>query len=97
MLLALDGFVSFSHMPLRVASLLGLGISLLSFLVAGFYFAKKLIRGLNPPGFTTLVVAVFFLAGIQLMTIGVVGESGDARVLLAAGVQPVDPGPGSHF
>ena len=74
MLLALDGFISFSHMPLRVASLLGLGISLLSFLVAGFYFAKKVLRGLNPAGFTTLVVAVFFLAGIQLMTIGVVGE-----------------------
>ena len=36
MLLALDGFVSFSHMPLRVASLMGLSISLLSFLVAGF-------------------------------------------------------------
>jgi len=74
MLLALDGFISFSHMPLRVASLLGLGISLLSFFVAGFYFAKRVFWGLSPPGFTTLVVAVFFLAGIQLMTIGVVGE-----------------------
>ena len=73
-LLALDGFVSFSQVPLRVASLLGFGISLLSFLLAGFYFLKKVLRGLNPPGFATLVVAVFFLAGIQLITIGVVGE-----------------------
>jgi dolichol-phosphate mannosyltransferase len=74
MLLALDGFISFSHTPLRVASLLGLGISLLSFVLAGFYFVKKLTMGLNPPGFATLVVAIFFLAGIQLITIGVMGE-----------------------
>ena len=74
MLLALDGFISFSHTPLRMASLLGLGISLLSFLLAGFYFVKKLTTGLNPPGFATLVVAIFFLAGIQLITIGVMGE-----------------------
>ena len=70
----MDGFISFSHLPLRLASLMGLVISLLSFLLAGFYFVKKLTSGLNPPGFATLVVAIFFLAGIQLTTIGVVGE-----------------------
>jgi dolichol-phosphate mannosyltransferase len=74
MLLALDGLISFSYTPLRVASLSGVGISLLSFLLAGFYFIKKLTTGLGPPGFATLVVAVFFLAGIQLITIGVMGE-----------------------
>jgi dolichol-phosphate mannosyltransferase len=74
MLLALDGFISFSHAPLRVASLLGIGISLLSLLLAAFYFVKRLTTGLNPPGFATLVVAVFFLAGVQLITLGVIGE-----------------------
>jgi len=74
MLLALDGLISFSYTPLRVASLSGVGISLLSFLLAGFYFIKKMTTGLNPPGFATLVVAIFFLAGIQLITIGVMGE-----------------------
>jgi dolichol-phosphate mannosyltransferase len=73
-LLALDGFISFSHIPLRMASLLGLAISLLAFLMAGFYFAKKLIAGLSPPGFPTVVVAIFFMAGVQLVTIGVIGE-----------------------
>ncbi|MGE0821064.1 MAG: glycosyltransferase family 2 protein [Candidatus Binatia bacterium] len=73
-LLALDGFVSFSHAPLRIASLAGVGISLFSFFMALFFFSKRLITGLNPPGFTTLVVAIFFLAGIQLITIGVMGE-----------------------
>ncbi len=74
LLLALDGFVSFSHAPLRIASLVGLGISLFSFLMAIVYSAQRLTLGLNPPGFATLVVAVFFLAGIQLITIGVMGE-----------------------
>jgi dolichol-phosphate mannosyltransferase len=73
-LLALDGLISFSHAPLRIASLSGLIISMLSFLLAVFYTVKKLTTGLNPPGFATLVVAIFFLAGIQLITIGVIGE-----------------------
>ncbi len=72
--LALDGLVSFSHMPLRVITLLGLTVSLLSFLVALIYVVKKITYGVGVPGFTTLVVSIFFLAGIQLMTIGVIGE-----------------------
>src|SRR2546425_5549487 len=74
LVLALDGLISFSHTPLRIASLSGLVISLLSFLLAVFYAVKKLTTGLNPPGFATLVVAIFFLAGIQLITMGVMGE-----------------------
>ena len=72
--LALDGLVSFSYVPLRMISILGLGVSVMSFLLAVFYIIKKLTSGLGPPGFATLVVAVFFLAGIQLITIGVIGE-----------------------
>jgi dolichol-phosphate mannosyltransferase len=72
--LALDGLVSFSYLPLRVISMLGFGVSLLSIVLALFYAIKKLTVGLNPPGFATLTVAIFFLAGIQLITIGVIGE-----------------------
>jgi glycosyltransferase involved in cell wall biosynthesis len=72
--LALDGLVSFSYVPLRMISILGLGVSVMSFLLAVFYLIKKLTSGLSPPGFATLIVAVFFLAGIQLITIGVIGE-----------------------
>lgn len=72
--LALDGLISFSHMPLRIITLLGFTVSLLSFLVALFYMIKKFTLGVGVPGFTTLVVSIFFLAGIQLMTIGVIGE-----------------------
>ena len=72
--LALDGLISFSHMPLRIITLLGFSVSFLSFLVALFYLVKKFTLGTGVPGFTTLVVYIFFLSGIQLMTIGVIGE-----------------------
>ena len=72
--LALDGLISFSYMPLRVISIMGITVSLLSVAVAAFYILKKLTYGIGLPGFTTLVVAIFFLAGIQLITIGVIGE-----------------------
>jgi polyisoprenyl-phosphate glycosyltransferase len=72
--LALDGLVSFSYIPLRMITLLGISVSIISILLAIFYIIKKLTYGLNPPGFATTVVAIFFLAGIQLITIGVIGE-----------------------
>jgi polyisoprenyl-phosphate glycosyltransferase len=72
--LALDGLVSFSYLPLRVISILGWCVSIFSILLSIFYLIKKILFGLNPPGFATLVVAIFFLSGIQLITIGVIGE-----------------------
>jgi dolichol-phosphate mannosyltransferase len=72
--LALDGLVSFSYVPLRMISIVGLIVSVMSFILAVFYTIQKLTVGLDPPGFATLVVALFFLAGIQLITIGVIGE-----------------------
>ena len=72
--LALDGLISFSFIPLRAISLLGLTVSALSIFLAIGYAIQKLTAGLNPPGFATTVVAIFFLAGIQLITIGVIGE-----------------------
>ena len=74
MVLALDGLISFSYVPLRMISFLGLSVSLLSIILAVFYFVKKLLYGLSPPGFASIMVSVFFLAGIQLVTLGVIGE-----------------------
>ena len=72
--LALDGLVSFSYLPLRVISVIGFIISVVTILLAIFYTFQKLTMGLSPPGFATTVVAIFFLAGIQLITLGVIGE-----------------------
>ncbi|GIV96213.1 MAG: glycosyl transferase [Herpetosiphonaceae bacterium] len=72
--LALDGLISFSYIPLRLITIMGFAISTLSIIMAVFYFIKKLTVGLNPPGFATLIVAILFLAGVQLITLGVIGE-----------------------
>ncbi len=74
MLLALDGLISFSYVPLRIITALGLSVSLASLILAVFFFVKKLIYGLNPPGYASIIVSIFFLAGIQLVTLGVIGE-----------------------
>ena len=73
---ALDGIVSFSTVPLRVWSYLGLIISALAFTyVLGFLF-KSLFFGFDPaaPGFPTLIIAVMFLGGVQMISLGVIGE-----------------------
>ncbi len=72
--LALDGLISFSFVPLRLISTLGLGASFFSILLAIFYVFQKFTRGLDPPGFATTITAIFFLAGLQLTTLGVIGE-----------------------
>lgn len=72
--LAIDGLISFSFVPLRLISTLGLAASVFSILLAIFYVIQKFTRGLDPPGFATTITAIFFLAGLQLTTLGVIGE-----------------------
>ena len=74
MALALDGILSFSRVPLHLAIWLGFAISISSFLIAIFYVVKRLFFHLAPPGFATLAVAIFFLSGVQLLTVGLIGE-----------------------
>jgi glycosyltransferase involved in cell wall biosynthesis len=71
---ALDGLVSFSTIPLRVWSYLGLLISLFAFGYAMVILVKTLIYGIDVPGFPTLVISVMFFAGVQLISLGVLGE-----------------------
>jgi len=73
--LALDGLFSFSDAPLRLSSIVGAAISLLAFAGAIVVLAWKFM-GLLPSGagIATLALGVFFLGGIQLLTIGILGE-----------------------
>jgi glycosyltransferase involved in cell wall biosynthesis len=71
---ALDGLVSFSTVPLRVWSYLGLVISLFAFCYAVIIFAKTIIYGIDAPGFPSLIISVMFFAGVQLISLGVLGE-----------------------
>jgi len=72
--LALDGLISFSDLPLRLASFMGIGTAGASILLGLYYLVRRLISGLGPPGFPTLIVVMLFLGGVQLITIGVLGE-----------------------
>jgi polyisoprenyl-phosphate glycosyltransferase len=71
---ALDGVVSFSTIPLRVWSYLGLAISLITFLYIAFFVLDTMINGTDLRGFPTLVVSIMFFAGVQLISLGVIGE-----------------------
>ncbi len=72
---AVNGLVSFTSAPLRLAAFAGFILSFFSFAYGCFQLAINLIvPGLAPPGIPTLIVANFFLAGIQLLVIGLVGE-----------------------
>ncbi len=72
--LAITGITSFSNIPLRVWSLIGFAISALAMTYAGFIIVKTLLFGSDAPGFATLIVAIMFLGGIQLLSIGILGE-----------------------
>jgi hypothetical protein len=71
---ALDGFASFTTIPLRVWSYLGLLISLFALGSALVFLIKTLLFGVDVPGFPTLIISVMFFAGVQLMSLGVIGE-----------------------
>ncbi|MGG6294277.1 glycosyltransferase family 2 protein [Leptolyngbya sp. AN02str] len=71
---ALDGIFSFSLVPLKLWGYLGLMISLITLMYAGFLVVRTLLFGVDVPGYASLMVAVLSLGGVQLMTLGILGE-----------------------
>lgn len=72
--LAITGITSFSDVPLRVWGFVGFLISLISLVYAIYIVTVTLIFGADLPGFPTLIVAIMFFGGIQLLSIGILGE-----------------------
>lgn len=72
--LAIDGITSYTIAPLRIATVLGVVVSLLSFLYMCYFLIKTLLVGDSVQGFPTLVILVLFLGGIQLLALGIIGE-----------------------
>lgn len=70
---SLDAIVSFSHRPLQIATVTGFCFSAIAFLGIPVAIALK-IAGMFVPGITTVLLAVLLLGGIQLMSIGIIGE-----------------------
>ena len=72
--LALDGIISSTTLPLRVWTAIGAIISILAFGYAAFLIAHTIISGVDTPGYASLMVAVLFLGGLNLFSLGLMGE-----------------------
>jgi len=70
---AIDGMTSFSTLPLRFATWLGFLASLLAFAYLATVFVQKLL-GITVQGWATIMVAMLFLGGVQLVCLGIIGE-----------------------
>ena len=71
---AIDGILAFTTAPLRIATGLGLGMAGLSLLYLVIVVIQKLTVGIEIPGYPTLIVLILLIGGIQLTTLGIMGE-----------------------
>lgn len=72
--LALEGITSFSTVPLRLWTYVGGGISIFAVLYAVYMVMDKIFFGNSVPGYPSLMTAILFLGGVQLIGIGILGE-----------------------
>ena len=72
--LFLDSLLSFSFVPIRAISLLGLGLGLVALLYGLYVIALKFIHPDEPAGWTTLMVVLLFVSAFQMIALGVIGE-----------------------
>lgn len=72
--LALEGITSFSTAPLRLWTYVGAAVAVLAFFYALYIVFRVLWLGIDLPGYASLLVAVLFMGGVQLIGIGVLGE-----------------------
>jgi dolichol-phosphate mannosyltransferase len=72
--LALDGIIGFSYFPLRLGTLLGIGAAAVSFFGILFVLYLRLFTDRSIPGFASTAIIILFLGGVQLFTLGLIGE-----------------------
>jgi glycosyltransferase involved in cell wall biosynthesis len=71
---ALDGITSFSYVPLRFATWIGMLVAISAFIYGVIIIVKTAILGNDVPGYPSLMVVILFLGGIQLTALGIIGE-----------------------
>jgi len=72
--LALDGITSSTTVPLRMWTYIGATIALMAFAYAMFLTVRTLVFGVDVPGFASIMVAILMLGGLQLLSLGIMGE-----------------------
>ncbi|HQU67493.1 MAG TPA: glycosyltransferase family 2 protein [Albidovulum sp.] len=71
---ALDGITGYSTVPLRIAGYSGLVFALIAMLYGAYLVLRTMISGVDMPGYASLMVAVIFMGGVQLVVLGIIGE-----------------------
>lgn len=71
---AITGILSFSSLPLRMIGIVGIVISFIAFLFAFYIVVETILFGKTVPGYATLITTILLLGGIQIFSIGVLGE-----------------------
>jgi glycosyltransferase involved in cell wall biosynthesis len=72
--LAIDGITSFSALPLKVWSFVGLVFAIAAFGYGGYFVVRTIVRGVDVPGYASLMIMILLLGGLQLLSLGVIGE-----------------------
>lgn len=72
--LAIEGITSYTTAPLRISTVMGLIVSAVAFIYMIYVLLKTLLVGEPVHGFPTLIIVILFLGGIQLVSIGIIGE-----------------------
>jgi glycosyltransferase involved in cell wall biosynthesis len=86
--LAIDGITSASTVPLRIWSYVGATIAAVSLVYAIYLVIRTLLFGIDVPGYASMMVAILFLGGIQLISLGVLGEY-VGRILIETKQRPI--------
>ena len=84
---ALEGITSFSTLPLRIWTYVGMAGALAAFLYGSFIVLRTIFFGVNVPGYASLLVSILFIGSLQLISIGVLGEY-IGRIYLEAKQRP---------
>jgi glycosyltransferase involved in cell wall biosynthesis len=71
---ALDGLMSFSTLPLKVWTFVGSIVSIFALSMAVYFLTRTVAYGVDVPGYASLIVSILFFAGVQLTSLGVLGE-----------------------
>lgn len=72
--LALDGLTAYTTSPLRIASILGILCSLIGFIYLVYILINTLLHGDPVAGYPTIMVTILFIGGVQLLSLGIIGE-----------------------
>ncbi len=72
--LAIDGITSFTTAPLRIATVFGFIVSLITFIYIVFLVVRTLLFGTDLAGYPSMMAVILFLGGVQLLSLGIIGE-----------------------